>query len=70
MDFTKVLRGYDTAAVDDLVSRIEEARTSPSQALRAEVRELARTSTFERRFRGYDVPQVDDYLQRAAEALA
>lgn len=70
MDFTRVLRGYDPAAVDDLVRRIEEARTSSSPALRAEVRELARTSTFERKFRGYDVPQVDDYLQRAVEDLA
>ena len=70
MDFTKVLRGYDTAAVDDLVRRIEEARTSESPTLRAEVRELARTSSFERKFRGYDLPQVDDYLRRAVEDLA
>jgi len=70
MDFTRVLRGYDTAAVDDLVRRIEEARTSGSPTLRAEVLELARTSTFERKLRGYDVPQVDDYLRRAVEDLA
>ena len=70
MEFTKVLRGYDTAAVDDLVRRIEDARTLSSPTLRAEVRELARTSTFERKFRGYDLPQVDDYLRRAAEDLA
>ena len=29
-DFTVVIRGYDTAEVDDLVRRIEEARASES----------------------------------------
>ena len=70
MDFTRVLRGYEPGAVDDLVRRIEEAFASESPALRAEVRELARTATFEVKFRGYYRPQVDDYLGRAVQLLA
>ena len=70
MDFTVVLRGYDREEVDSLVQRVREALESNDVTTRAEVRELIRTTTFQRRFRGYDWNEVDDYLRRMADQLA
>jgi DivIVA domain-containing protein len=70
MDFTVVLRGYDREEVDSLVERVREALELNDVTTRAEVRELIRTTTFQRRFRGYECNEVDDYLRRMTDQLA
>jgi DivIVA domain-containing protein len=70
IDFTVVLRGYDTAEVDVLVQRVEQALVSSDPQLRAAAQDELRGATFRVRLRGYDRAQVDQYLVRAVDALA
>jgi DivIVA domain-containing protein len=68
--FTVVLRGYDIAAVDALLARIEKAVPSTDHTFRASVRAELNHPALRVRLRGYDRIEVDDYLRRAIDWLA
>jgi DivIVA domain-containing protein len=68
--FTVVLRGYDTAEVDAMLRRVQQALASPDPATRASVRSALNEPAFRIRLRGYDRNEVDDYLRRAVDRLA
>jgi DivIVA domain-containing protein len=70
VEFDVVLRGYDRAAVDDLVRRVIEALESDDPAVRASVRRELETSAISVRFRGYDRTQVDRFFRSIAPDLA
>lgn len=67
--FTLTTRGYDVAAVDDLVTRARDAVTRPA-ARRRTVREELAAARPPVRMRGYAVPEVDAYLRAMADRLA
>lgn len=69
VDFTVVLRGYDTAEVDVLVHRVEQALVSNDPQVRAAAQNELRGATFRVRLHGYDRAQVDQYLRLAVDAL-
>lgn len=66
--FTLVRRGYDVAAVDDLVTRAQDAVTRPAARRRA-VRDEILSARPRTTFRGYAVTEVDAYLREMAERL-
>jgi DivIVA domain-containing protein len=68
--FTVVLRGYDTAQVDAMLRRIQQALASTDRAMRASVRTELNHPAFRIRLRGYARVEVDDYLRRAIDRLA
>jgi hypothetical protein len=69
VSFTVVLRGYDMAEVDRLLSQADEAQASTSGSLRASARAALTTAVFGERLRGYSREQVDREIQRRLEDL-
>lgn len=63
------MRGYDSAQVDALIERAEQAAASDDPALRASVRHEIHRVAFTVALRGYDRSQVNGYLQTLAIQL-
>jgi DivIVA domain-containing protein len=68
--FTIVLRGYDTAQVDELIRRANRALASTNPADRAAVERDLRQPDLRTRLRGYDRVHVDAHLAALADHLA
>jgi DivIVA domain-containing protein len=66
--FAVGVRGYDVAAVDELVDRARDALTRPAARRRTLVREIAGRNLAVA-VRGYDRAQVDSYLDDLAFRL-
>jgi hypothetical protein len=66
--FALTTRGYDPAAVDELVTRARDALTRPA-ARRREVREHLLAARPRLVMRGYAVAEVDAYLREMADRL-
>jgi len=67
--FTVVLRGYDRAAVDELVDRCGKSLVSERPDARASLREALRSRRFRVVLRGYDRAQVDRWLDDMLQRL-
>ncbi|MFY1698406.1 DivIVA domain-containing protein [Solwaraspora sp. WMMA2101] len=71
LDFTVVLRGYDPAAVDEVIRMGREALSSPpGDQRRVTAAGRIRDSRFPTVLRGYDRWQVDEFLDGLAAELA
>nr|MDT0663515.1 DivIVA domain-containing protein [Micromonospora sp. DSM 115978] len=68
--FTIVLRGYDIAEVDRVLTQADEAVSSGSDSLRSAAREVLRDTNFRMRLRGYDRSQVDEAIRDRTKRLA
>ena len=64
--FTIVLRGYDRAAVDQLLEQAYSAIASDDDAQRRDARAALESACFDLKFRGYDRAEVE---RTVAEAL-
>jgi hypothetical protein len=62
--FMIVLRGYDRAQVDELLSQADKALSSGSATLRASAREALRSTRFRQRLRGYARHQVERAVEQ------
>ncbi|WFE30088.1 DivIVA domain-containing protein [Solwaraspora sp. WMMD791] len=70
-DFTVVLRGYDPAAVDEVIRMGRDALSSPpGDQRRVTAAGRIRDSRFPTALRGYDRWQVDEFLDGLAAELA
>ncbi|GAA2366690.1 DivIVA domain-containing protein [Dactylosporangium salmoneum] len=69
VEFARVLRGYDMAAVDRLVEQVEGALAAGNAGARAEAAAAVRNAAFALKFGGYDRHEVDRYLEQAAREL-
>lgn len=70
IQLTIVLRGYETAAVNDLIRQANQALASADAAVRSEVERKLRQPGLRRQLRGYDCGQVDTLLATLADQLA
>jgi cell division septum initiation protein DivIVA len=68
-DFVVVLRGYDRAEVDRVLSLADGALNSGSETSKAAARAAISEAQFSVRLRGYDRFGVDDELQRLLALL-
>ena len=64
-----MLRGYDTAEVDAMLKRVQNALASVDPRTRASVRAELEHLVFRVRPRGYDRTEVDDYFRKAIDRL-
>jgi ribosomal protein S10 len=67
--FMIALRGYDTAEVDRLLAKGEQAAASHDAALRLAVKSELGSAQLRIRLRGYDRHQVDRAINELASRL-